>query len=165
MASLYGVMITMSPKRLAQIEGDPETLEDVLEARHDDEIPGLLDLGVTWDALDVILSDRGKDPVLGDAILGRSGRKLNGAKNTSAQSARVVDAKRVAEISAKLSALPKSHVKDKYKKLHGAETHAQIGYEPDDEEVEGLEILVKRVVETYKSAAEKQHQMLVLVVT
>ena len=42
---MYGVMITLSPKRLAQLEGDPETLEDVLEARHDTEIPGLLDLG------------------------------------------------------------------------------------------------------------------------
>lgn len=163
--SLFGVMITLSPKRLAQIEGDPETLEDVIEARHDEEIPGLLDLGVTWDALDVILSDRGKDAVLGDAILGRTGRKLNNAKNTSAQSARVLDAKRVAEISAKLEGLAKTHVSDKYKRLAGAETHGQIGYEPDDEELEGLQILVKRVAALYKDAASKQHQMLVLIVT
>jgi hypothetical protein len=159
---MYGVMITLSPKRLAQLEGDPETLEDVLEARHDTEIPGLLDLGVTWDALDVMLSDRGKDPVLGDAILGRTGRKLEVEGDFS--SARVIEAKRVAEIAKKLETLPPSVVKDKYPVLAAAKVHGKLGAEPDDEEREGLEIVVKRVVALYKDAAKQNYQMLVMIV-
>ena len=101
---MYGVLITLSPKRLAQLEADPETLEDVLEARHETEIPGLLDLGVTWDALDVLLSDRGKDA----APRRRGPRRAAGEPlevEAAFQSARVLDAKRVAEIAKKLDAL------------------------------------------------------------
>jgi hypothetical protein len=156
-------MITLSPKRLQQLEGDPETLEDVLEARHDTEIPGLLDLGVTWDALDVILSDRGKDAVLGDAIMGRSGRKLE--VDGDFQSARVIAAPRVAEIAKKLEGLSATHVKDKYPSLAAAKVHGKLGAAPDDEEREGLEIVVKRVVALYKDAAKQQHQMLVMIVS
>jgi Domain of unknown function (DUF1877) len=159
---MYGVMITLSPKRLAQLEGDPETLEDVLEARHDTEIPGLLDLGVTWDALDVIFSDRGKDAVLGDAIMGRTGRKLE--VDGDFQSARVLSAPRVAEIAKKLETLAATHVKDKYPALAAAKVHGKLGAEPDDEEREGLEIVVKRVVALYKDAAKQNHQMLVMIV-
>jgi hypothetical protein len=160
---MYGVMITLSPKRLAQIEGDPETLEDVLEARHDTEIPGLLDLGVTWDALDVILSDRGKDALLGDAVLGRSGRPLE--VEASFQSARVLDAKRVAEIAQKLETLAATHVKDRYPSLAAAKVHGKLGANPDDEEREGLEIIAKRVIALYKDAAKQNHQMLVMIVS
>jgi hypothetical protein len=160
---MYGVMITLSPKRLAQLEGDPETLEDVLEARHDTEIPGLLDLGVTWDALDVIFSDRGKDEVLGDAVLGRSGRPLE--VEGSFQSARVLDAKRVAEIAKKLEGLASAHIKDRYPSLAAAKVHGKLGADPDDEEREGLEIIAKRVVALYKDAAKQNHQMLVMIVS
>jgi hypothetical protein len=62
---MHGILITLSTKRLAQLEEDPETLEDVLDARHEQPIPGLLDIGKAWDALDVMLSDRGKDALLG----------------------------------------------------------------------------------------------------
>jgi hypothetical protein len=156
-------MITLSPKRLAQIEGDPETLEDVLEARHETEIPGLLDLGVTWDALDVILSDRGKDAILGDAILGRSGRKLE--IEGSFSSARVVDAKRVAEIAKKLETIGVAIVTEKYGRLAAAKVHGKLGEKPDDEEREGLEIIAKRLIALYKDAAKQSHQMLVMIVS
>lgn len=160
--SMYGVMITLSPKRLAQLESDPETLEDVLEARHETEIPGLLDLGVTWDALDVILSDRGKDVILGDAVLGRSGRPLD--VEGSFQSARVLDAKRVAEIAKKLDGLAPAHVKERYPSLAAAKVHGKLGAKHDEEEREGLEILAKRVVALYRDAAKQNHQMLVMIV-
>ena len=159
---LYGVMITLSPKRLAQIETDPDTLDDVLEARHETEIPGLLDLGVTWDALDVMLSDRGKDPVLGDAIMGRTARELD--MEGDYESARVIEAKRVAEIAKKLEALGAGHVRDRYPSLAAAKVHGKLGAEPDDEEREGLEIIVKRVIALYKDAAKQQHQMLVMII-
>jgi len=161
--SMYGVMITLSPKRLAQIESDPETLEDVLEARHETEIPGLLDLGVTWDALDVILSDRGKDAVLGDAVLARSGRPLD--VDGSFQSARVLDAKRVAEVAKKLESLAPAHVKERYPTLAAAKVHGKLGAKHDEEEREGLEIIAKRVVALYKDAAKQNHQMLVMIVS
>src|SRR4051812_24826317 len=100
---MYGVLITLSPKRLAQLEEDPDTLDDVLEARHETEIPGLLDVGKTWDALDVLVSDRGKDALLGDALMARTGRELD--VDGDFDTARVLGAARVAEISAKLDAL------------------------------------------------------------
>jgi len=161
---MYGVMITLSPKRLAQIESDPETLEDVLEARHETQIPGLLDLGVTWDALDLILSDRGKDTVLGDAILGRSGRELD-VETESLKSARLLDAKRVVEIAKKLEGLGAGHVKDRYGSLAGTKVHGNLGAKPDEEEREGLEILTKQLVALYKDAAKQQYSMLLMVVS
>ena len=66
---MHAILITMSSKRRAQIQEDPDTLADVLEARHEPEIPGLLDLGTAWNALDTLLSEGGKDTVLGDAVL------------------------------------------------------------------------------------------------
>ncbi len=160
--ALYGVMITLSPKRLAQIETDPDTLDDVLEARHETEIPGLLDLGVTWDALDVMLSERGKDALLGDAIMGRAGRVLD--MEGDYDNARVLDAKRVVEISKRLDALEAGHVKATYPKLAAAKVHGNLGAQHDDEERDGLEIVLKRVIALYKDAARQQHQMLVLIV-
>jgi hypothetical protein len=163
MASLYGVMITLSPKRLAQIESDPFTLDDVLEARHDTEIPGLVDLGVTWDALDVMLSGRGADDaLLGDAILGRAARKL--AMEGDYESAHVIDAKRVADIAKRLEALDANYVKHKYPTLAAAQVHGKLGAQPDEEERDGLEIIMKRVIALYKEAAKQNHQMLVMVI-
>jgi hypothetical protein len=90
---MFGILITLSPKRLAVLEEDPETLIDVVESRDEQPIPGLLDIGNAWDALDIMLSDRGKDALLGDAVLGRSGRKFGDG------SARVLGRARVAEIA------------------------------------------------------------------
>jgi hypothetical protein len=161
---MYGVLITLSPKRLVQLEEDPETLEEVLEARHETPIPGLLDLGKTWDALDVMLSERGKDAVLGDAVLGRSGRALHaGAGEHAYGSARVLAPARVAEISAKLDALAATHVKDRYSALATAKVHGKFGEQPDDEERDGLEIVLRRLVALYKDAAKQKHSMLLVV--
>jgi hypothetical protein len=158
---MYGVLITLSPKRLAQLEEDPDTLEEVLEARHETEIPGLLDLGKAWDALDVMLSERGKDAILGDAVLGRSGRKLGGGH--SFDIARVLAPARVAEIAAKLDALSASHVADTYPSLATSKVHGKFGEQPDDEEREALEIVLRRVVALYKDAAKQKHSMLMVI--
>jgi uncharacterized protein DUF1877 len=144
----HGVLITLSPKRLAQLEEDPDTLEDVLDARHDTEIPGLLDVGTAWDALDVLLSDRGKEAVLGDAIMARTGRALGDA--------RVIGPQRVAEIAKRLDALGASHVRDRYAALGRAT--------PDDEEREGLEIVLRRVIALYRDAAKQKHSVLAIVI-
>ncbi len=160
---MYGILITCSAKRLAQIEGDPETLEDVLEARHDTEIPGLLDIGKTWDALDVMLSDRGKDVVLGDAVLARSGRPI-GNEDGVFESARLIAPARVAEIAKKLMELGPSFVKDRYKSLAGKKVHGEFGEKPDDEELAGLQIVYGRVVALYQDAAKQKHSMLTIIV-
>jgi hypothetical protein len=109
-----------------------------------------------------MLSERGKDPVLGDAIMGRTARELD--MEGDYESARVIEAKRVAEIARKLEALDAGHVRDKYPTLAAAKVHGKLGAEPDDEEREGLEIIVKRVIALYKDAAKQQHQMLVMII-
>src|SRR5512140_3834 len=135
---MYGILITVSTKRLAQLEEDPETLEDVLEARHETEIPGLLDLGKAWDALDVRVADRGKDAVLGDTILARTGRKLGDGEGAFG-AARLIGPARVAEVAKRLEALAPTHVRDRYPSLATAKVHGKFGERPDDEEREGLE--------------------------
>src|SRR5688572_23362459 len=69
------LLCTLSPKRLALIEDDPDVLTELIEARHEQQIPGLLDLGNTWHALDIMLGD-GKDEVLADALVARNGKKM-----------------------------------------------------------------------------------------
>ena len=153
---MLGILITLSPKRLAVLEEDPETLLDVVEAREEQAIPGLLDIGNAWDALDVLLSERGKDPLLGDTILGRSGRKFGDG------SARLLGPARVAEIAKRLDSLPPDHVTNRYPSLQAAKAHAKVGAEPDDEEREALQLLVSRVTALYKDAAHQQHSMLLM---
>src|SRR5215217_8055613 len=99
----YGILISLSAKRLALLESEPDTLEDVVEARHEDAIPGLLDLKTYWETLDMIMSGRGRDEILGDVLLARSGKNLS--VDNAFESARVLSPQRVAEISAKLNEL------------------------------------------------------------
>jgi uncharacterized protein DUF1877 len=155
---MHGILITLSPKRLTVLEEDPETLIDVVDSRDEQPIPGLLDIGNAWDALDVMLSDRGKDALLGDTVLGRSGRKFGET------AARVLGPARVTEIAKRLETLPPSHVKERYGALAGAKVHGKVGAEPDDEELEALQILLVRVVALYRDAAKQQHSMLLMLV-
>ena len=143
---MHALLITMSSKRLALIQEDPDALSDVVEARHEQEIPGLLDLGTAWNALDALLSEGGKDTVLGDAVLARSGEPFD----SDFKSARLLAPARVAEIAKTLGAL-------KIKALAAK-------HDGDAEEREALEVLVKRVVALYSSAAKQKHSILALLV-
>lgn len=158
---MHGVLIALSPKRLAQIEAEPETLEDVLDARHDTAIPGLLDIGRVWDALDVLISARGKDEVLGDALLGRTGRPIG--DDPTLESCRLLAPARVAEVAQKLQDLSSSHVRDTYPALSRLKVHGKFGATQDDEECTGLEIVLSRVIAFYKDAAKQNHSMLVVI--
>ncbi len=142
----HGILIACSPKRIAQITEDPETLEDVIDARDETDIPGLLDLGSAWQALDSLLSDSGKHGVLGDAVLARTGKELD---DVSFDEARLLPPPRVAEIAQALAALPKTVI-------------AERGRGRDAEEIEALEIIFKRVVALYQDAARQKHSMLAL---
>ena len=77
MATPHAILIALSAKRQTLLESEPETLEDVVEARHDEPIPGLLDLNTHWETFDTLLSGRGRDEILGDALLARSGKRFN----------------------------------------------------------------------------------------
>jgi hypothetical protein len=154
----HGILITLSPKRLAQIEAEPETLEDVVDARDEQPIPGLLDLGSAWDALDVLLSDRGAHAVLGDAVLARSGRELDGTEFA----AHLIAPARVAEVARALGDLPATLVKDRYRTLAAKKVHGGLGNDP--EEIDGLNVLLRRVIALYQDAAKQKHSMLALLV-
>jgi hypothetical protein len=143
---MHGILISCSQKRISQLESDPETLEDVVDARTETQIPGLLDLGSSWDALDLLLSARGKDPVLGDAVLARSGREL---EDVAFEEARLIPPPRVAEVAKALAALPANVIAERTK-----------GGDPED--IEALQIIFKRVVQLYQDAAKQKMSMLAL---
>jgi hypothetical protein len=172
------ILCTLSDKRLAQLEADPDLLTELLAARRETEIPGLLDIGKTWEALDLLISDRGKEPVLKDAVLGRTGRKLRAAAGFGP--ARLLDPKRVAEVAVALARLPPGLVKEGYPRLYGKSIHGNYGQEiaaPDDvkflrekvkqtheREVAELESTLSRIKALYVRAAEAGHSMMSVVV-
>jgi hypothetical protein len=143
---MHAILITMSQKRLAQIQEDPETLADVVEAHHETQIPGLLDLGTAWSQLDALLSDAGKNAVLGDAVLARTGEPFD----SDFKSARLLAPARVAEIAKKLEGLERDAV---------LRRHAG-----DAEEREALGVLLKQLVSLYGGAAKAKHSLLALLV-
>ncbi len=157
---MYGVLCTLSDKRLRQIEQTPALVSELVGARDDGDVPGLLDLGRKWDALDVILSDRGRDPVLGDAILARTGRTIG--PDLSFGRARVLTPARVAEISVAVTKLPRDHVRQRYAKLVDMTVHGDYG--KDDEHADELARGLGQVVALYARAAQAGHGMLAAVV-
>jgi hypothetical protein len=143
---MHAILITMSPKRLAQIQEDPETLADVVEARHETAIPGLLDLGTGWSQLDAMLSDAGKDAVLGDAVLARSGEPFD----SDFKSARLLTPARVAEIAKRLETIKAATILGRH--------------DGDPEEREALGLLLKQLVSLYLGAAKQKQSLLALLV-
>jgi hypothetical protein len=150
MATPHGILIALSSKRLTLLESEPETLEDVVEARHEDAIPGLLDLKTYWDMLDMIMSGRGRDEVLGDALLARSGKNLS--VDNAFEQARVLSPQRVAEIADKLTALSTATFKERAQQLAKAK------------DMDQLLALFKQVVMLYTEAAKAKQSMLALLV-
>lgn len=152
------ILCSLSPKRLAMIQEDPEVVIDLIDARHEDEIPGLLDLGNTWHALDVLLGE-GKNALLGDAVLARSGEKLPGSAK-----AKLLSPERVVEIAKALAALPATHVRDKFKTLAGKGVHGKYGDDAgtDDDTAYLREKVSKRTVEEISELSEALQSLTVL---
>jgi len=150
MATSHGILIALSSKRLALLESEPETLEDVVEARHEDAIPGLLDLKTYWDTLDMILSGRGRDDVLGDALLARSGKNLS--VDNAFEQARVLSPQRVAEVAGKLAEITPATMKERAQQLGKAK------------DMDQLLALYKQIVALYTDAAKSKQSMLCLLV-
>jgi hypothetical protein len=159
---MSAVLCTLSPKRLALLQAEPEVLEDLLDSRHDSDIPGLLDLGKAWDALDRILSEGGKEPVMADAILARKGQKLRapGAYGPP----RVLAPARVRQISTALANLPAELIPSRYPSLQGQEVHGNYGQGHQEKELAELTQLLRAVVELYANAAREGHSMMSVIV-
>ena len=159
-----GILCTLSAKRLALLQEDPEIFEELVESRHESEIPGLLDLGKTWDALDFLLSDRGREELLGDAILARKGQKLR-AKGAHGPP-RVLAPARVRQISAALAKLPPDLLKTRYPSLQGQELHGKYGQDPATQarELTQLETMLRAVVDLYARAAIEGHSVMSAIV-
>ena len=159
MSVAHAILIALSSKRLALLESEPDTLEDVVEARHEEPIPGLLDLATHWETLDMLVSGRGRDEVLGDALLARSGKPLE--VDTAFEQARVLSPQRVAEIAQKLGALPSTLVSERFKQLAEAKTP---GKPANAKQLAELEALFAKVVALYTDAAKSKQSMLAILV-
>lgn len=124
---MTGLLFAVSVKRKAMLDQEPELLVDVIEARREQPIPGLLDLDKAWHALDVILGGAdGGD--LGDAVVARKGRHFG--PNVSYGRGRLLAPKRVVAVSRALDALDADFVSAHYDRLAGVEVHGGYGPKP-----------------------------------
>lgn len=170
---MHGVLCALSAKRRAMLEEDPELFSEVLAAREHERVPGLLDLDKSWHALDVLLGE-GDDEVLGDAILGRSGRSFG--PSLSFGRPKLLEPARVAEIASALAALPDDLVDRRYAALARRNVHGGYGPKPhgddeldglvDDEteEREELRARLERVQAFYRDAAQRGDAVIAVVV-
>jgi len=129
---MSGLLCALSAKRHALMEEDPGLLFDLSDPGGP-EMRGLLRLHKAWHALDILVSRDGDDPVLGDAVLARSGKsmKAEGAYGK----AKFLAPERVAKIAAALARLPASLIRDRYGELFGKNVHGNYGQEtcaPDE---------------------------------
>jgi hypothetical protein len=159
MSTTHGILIALSSKRLALLQSEPETLEDVIEARHEDEIPGLLDMQTHWELLDMLVSGRGRDPILGDAFLARSGKPLS--VDTAFEQALVLGPARVAEVAAKLAEMPVTVVRERYAQLEEAKNP---GKPVSPKKAAEIELLFEEIVDLYVDAAKQKQSMLAVLV-
>lgn len=159
MPAAHAILIALSSKRLALLEAEPETLEDVIEARHEESIPGLLDLKTHWELLDMLLSGRGRDGLLGDVFLARTGKNLD--VDTAFEQARVLSPQRVAEVAQKLADLPPGLVGERFGQFSEAKAP---GKAPNAEQRADLEALFAEVCALYRDAAAAKQSMLAILV-
>ena len=162
MSTQHAILIALSSKRLALLESEPETLEDVVEARHEDEIPGLLDLKTHWETLDMLVSGRGRDPILGDALLARSGKPLD--VDTAFEQARVLGPQRVAEVAVKLAEVPPTLVRERFTQLAEAKAPGKGANEKQLKELKEIETLFAQIVALYDGAAKAKQSMLAILI-
>jgi hypothetical protein len=159
MSTAHAILISLSSKRLALLESEPETLEDVVEARHDEPIPGLLDLKTHWETLDLLLSGRGRDEILGDALLARSGKRFDAGD--AFEQAKVLSPARVAEVAEKLADFPAASVSERFKQLAEAKTP---GKPANPKALAEIDALYAKIVALYTEAAKGKQSMLALLV-
>ena len=123
---MHGYLCPLSAERHAALEADPAQLFDVLGLRGG-AATDVLDLDRAWDALDIIVSRRGADPLLGDAVLARTGERMRAAGAFGP--ALYLPPARVERIAKALAKLPARLVRDRYGELLGKTVHGGYGQE------------------------------------
>jgi hypothetical protein len=91
------VLCALSKKRLELLENEPQLVDDLLDARHEQPVAGLLDLGRKGGSLVKLLLTG--TPELGDSLLGRTGVDVEDMP------ARILRASEVKRISTALAAV------------------------------------------------------------
>lgn len=175
---MYGVLCTLSPKRRAQLTGEPDLIEEIIHARHEEPIPGLLDIGKAWDALSRMLGGPERQSIAADAVLGRIGRPFG--PELSYGPARLIEPKDVARVAEALPDDPAALVEKCYPALLGTDVHGGYGRDViakgdsafvkkameagQKGEIEELTATLEKVVDLYRKAAKEGHAMLVAIV-
>ena len=181
---MVGIVCSLSKQRRSLLEADPHLLEDAIAARRRERIPGLLDLGKAWHALDLILGG-GDDALLGDAVMARSGQPFGPTLGYGPP--RLLEPARVALVADALEALPVDRVEDGYPLLTGAhggfgpkvrppstpnDYDAEIAAlglddEPDPEEAaerDELAVALQRLTDLYRAAADRGDAVIAVIV-
>ena len=141
-----GLLCALSAKRHAMLEADPGLLFELSDPSGG-EVRGLLRLGKAWHALDILLSREGEDPLLGDAVLARSGTSMRAEGGYG--KAKFLPPARVAKVAAALARLPAGLIHDRYGELFGTNVHGNYGQEscaPDE-----IAFIRERVAETQRA--------------
>ena len=135
------VLCALSKKRLELLDSEPGLVDDLLDARHEQTVPGLLDLGRRGgNLLKLLLTGT---PELGDSLLGRSGVDVDDMP------ARVVRAGEVKKISAALSAVHPRWIQERVDAIGPAGR--------------GLAEAFADVVKLYTDAAARDDAMLIVI--
>ena len=174
---MHVILCALSPARQKMLEEEPELLDEVLSSRKEVAIPGLVDLGDAWDALDRLVTGGRPEGSLADAVLGRGGRPFG--KGGAIGRPRLLTGERVAEISTALAALPTDVVRQRYKSLAGKNVHGNYGQdageaddpaylkqkvkETADREIKELEGFLEALRDAYAKAAANGHAIVVSV--
>ena len=170
---MYGILCTLSPKRLAQIVEEPDLVEEIVEAISDEEIPGSLELQKAWHALDLLLCDGEDGSTLSPAMVGRGGQAIG--PSLSFSPAHILSSETVQKIAAAFAGLSPTVVADRYDELAKSAVHGGYGgtapnpelpseLEKRNSEIAYLNEMLADVVKLYRKAADDGHSMLVAVV-
>jgi hypothetical protein len=168
------VLCTVSPGRRAILLESPSVVEELMAARHDDDINGLVDLGSTWTALRVlILGDDTEGPIY-EGLFGSAGEEI-GEELSRGKKGRLLPAELVASIAKALAALPDDIVTARYdrleKRAHGHGARSTAPGEPDiaekraqklkEADLEVLGTAMERLLITFGNATRQGHEVLV----
>lgn len=141
------ILCALSAKRLAQLKEEASLAADLLEARHEQTIKGLLDLGSRGAALVKAFTRSDAAEVVADAVRGRSGAVLEGLPE--GMTARVISNEEVVRIANALDAQSETLVKDRCAAAGAALGEPKLGHG------------YKAMRELYRKAATSGESMLV----
>jgi hypothetical protein len=136
------VLCALSRKRLEMIEEDPAVVDELLEARFEQEIRGLVDLGPRGGVLAKVLSTGA--PELLDALLARTGRERPGMAGKLLAAS---DVKRIAKALANVDA---AWIDERCKTVGG-------------DKARGLHDAFRQLQTLYVDAAARDDAMLVVI--